>query len=387
MAEGEIPNVCIVTQPARREGVKTHAHQLLDILAVVTSVSMLTANLDPDSPVHDDHEIIEITNRGTGKSLPVAIYRFIRNQVLMTRTIAHRDEEVVLFFGATAYLLPIVGSRLLGKTVVVEPRGNVPLSLRLQWEKQLPRPVARGLAGLVSLLEHTSYTAAHAIITYTPSMADQLGLGRYEKKLYPDGARYVDTDQFAVTTDFEDRPVAVGYLGRLDVEKDVPTLVEVAKRLPDNVEFRFVGDGDYRETVEEELADDVERGQVTVTGWVDHSQVPTELNRMRLLLLTSETEGLPTAILEAFACGTPVYATPVAGVPDVVQDSETGFLITDSNPDAIAERIRQSMENRSLLSMSEECRKMAEEEFGFEAAVERYRLILSAVIEHRRQAP
>ena len=379
MAEGEIPNVCIVTQPARREGVKTHAHQLLDILAVVTSVSMLTANLDPDSPVHDDHEIIEITNRGTGKSLPVAIYRFIRNQVLMTRTIARRDEEVVLFFGATAYLLPIVGSRLLGKTVVVEPRGDVPLSLRLQWEQQFPSLVARGLAGLVSLLEHAGYVAAHAIVTYTPSMADQLGLGRYEKKLYTEGARYVDTDQFSVSTDFEDRPVAVGYLGRLDSQKNIPLLVEVAKRLPDGFQFRFVGDGDYRNVVEQELAEEIEDGQVKLTGWVEHAKVPEELNQMRLLVLVSEMEGLPTAILEAFACGTPVCATPVSGVSDVVREDETGFLITNRDPSTIVAIINSALSDQELATMSEECRQMAETEFSFEASVERYRNILSSM--------
>jgi glycosyltransferase involved in cell wall biosynthesis len=382
MPEKSVPDVCVVTQPARREGGKTHAHQLLDVLAAITSVSLLTANLNPDSPVRDDHEVVELTGQGTGTSLPVTVYRFLRNQLLMVRAIARRDEEAVLFFGATAYLLPIVAARVLGKTVIVEPRGDVPLSLRLQWEERMPAGLARLLAGLVSLLEHAGYTAAHAIVTYTPEMADGLGLRRYryQRKLYPEGARYVDTEGFDVETTFEDRPVSVGYLGRLDAEKNVPTLVEVAKRLPEPIGFCFVGDGDYRETVERELAAEIKSGQVTLTGWVDHNEVPAQLNQMQLLLLSSEpTEGLPTAILESFACGTPVYATPVSGVPDVVRQDETGFLMTDQDPGAIVETIERAIEGDTLAEMSEECRGVAETEFSFEAAVGRYRHILESV--------
>ncbi|MFC7132396.1 glycosyltransferase [Salinibaculum marinum] len=371
----------MVTQPARRESGKTHAHQLLDILAASTSVVLLTANLASDAPVRKDHDVVELTSRGTGDSLLVTAYRFLWHQLLMASTIRRREEQVVLFFGATAYILPILVAKTTGKTVIVEPRGDVPLSLRLTWEKQIPRPLARALAGLVSLLEHSGYIVADAIVAYTPSMADELGLNRYAHKLHTDGARYVDVDHFQPEGPFEARPLTVGYLGRLDVEKGIPTLVDVVKRLPEEIGFRFVGDGDYREVVERELADELESGRVELTGWVDHDEVPAELNQMRLLLLTSEpTEGLPTAILESFACGTPVYATSVSGIPDVVRDSDTGFLMDELDSAVVAGTVAQAVETGTLAEMSERCREMAETGFNFEAAVKRYREILASVV-------
>lgn len=340
----------------------------------------MTANLAENASVREEYEVVEHTTEGTGDSLPVTAYRFFRNQILMARALLDRDEKVVLFFGATSYFLPILVAQAANKTVVVEPRGDVPLSLRLKWEHQVPTLVARTLTFAVSLLEHASYTVADAIVTYTPAMADELGLEQYAHKLYTDGARYVDVERFRPETAFEDRPLTVGYLGRLDVEKRVPILVEMAKRLPEEISVRFVGDGDYRETIERELADDVASGRVELTGWVDHDEVPAHLNRMRLLVLTSEpTEGLPTAILEAFACGTPVYATPVAGVPDVVRDGETGFLMTDDDPAVIAATIKSAIKEGCLPAMSETCRETAVTEFSFDAAVERYRAILQAV--------
>jgi glycosyltransferase involved in cell wall biosynthesis len=373
-------SVAVVTQPARREGGKTHAHQLLDILSEIAIVNVLTANLSEDSSIRDEYDVTEFSSSGVGHSIPVAALRFLLNQVRMCVAIARRDDDIVLFFGSTSYVLPVVFSRLVGKTVIVEPRGNVPLSLRLTWEDQVPDPVARLLAGIVWVLERVSYHAATAIITYTPSMAEELDLDKFESKLYTDGARYVDTEKFRPRTDYEKREDLVGFIGRLDVEKGVDRMVEVVKHLPDSIGFVFVGDGDYREMIERELAEEIQDGQVEVVGWVDHDEVPEYLNRLKLHLLMSDpTEGLPTIILESFACGTPVYATPVSGIPDVIQEGSTGYLMDGEHPDDVAQRIERALSGRGSAKMSQRCRSVVERKYGYDGAVERYRDILADV--------
>ncbi|PSP49998.1 glycosyl transferase family 1, partial [Halobacteriales archaeon QH_1_68_42] len=169
-----LPDVCVVTHPLSDAG-ENATRSLLDVLGAVTGVALVTADLPADSEIRDRHELVELTRAGVGDSVPVAAARFLLNQLRMCRVIAGRDEEVVLFYGATAYLLPVVAARLLGKTVLVEPRGDVPLTLRIQWEADLPDPVARGLAGLVRALERAGFAAAHGVVTYTPGMARQLG--------------------------------------------------------------------------------------------------------------------------------------------------------------------------------------------------------------------
>ncbi|MDZ7687780.1 MAG: glycosyltransferase [Halobacteriales archaeon] len=378
------PSVCVVTQPLSPAS-EAHVHALLDILSAVTSVSLVTANLPDDSKIRDEHDYVEVSRAGTGEGIVVAALRFAFNQIRMCRAIRQRDEEVVLFFGATSYLLPILFARLVGKTVVLEPRGDVPLSLYLQWSERrlVPSPVAHLLAGSVALLERAGYRSADGIVTYTPSMAEELGLDRYDKKLYPNGARYVDTEKFRPRVPYEDREKAVGFLGRLDEEKNVDDLAEVAKRLPDDTKFIFAGDGSMRGWLEEELADEIKAGGVEMTGWVEQDEVPEVLSRLRLLLLYSEpTEGLPTVILEAFACGTPVYATPVSGVPDVVREGETGFLLGEEHPEAVARRLEEILDSDDLGEMSANCRRVAENEYGFEAAVARYSDLLDEVVSH-----
>ena len=378
-ADGRLPSVCVVTHPLGAAG-ENATRTLLEILAAITRVSLVTADLPDDSVVRDRHEVIELSDRGPGESIPRAAVGFARNQVRMCRAIARRDDEVVLFFGATAYLLPILFARAIGRTVVLEPRGNVPLTLRLGWERRLPSPVARGLAGVVWSLERVGYWAADAIITYTPSMARELGLERFEGKLYPNGARYVDTDRFAPRIPFEERDEVVGFLGRLDEEKNVRLLAQVAKELPDGVTFRFVGDGPLRGELERTLADEVAAGRVEFTGWVEHDRVPAELSQLRLLVLPSEpTEGLPTVILESMACGTPVLASPVSGVPDVVQDGKTGYLLTDGEPSDIAASVSAILSRPDSEDVSRASRKTIRETFDFTAATERYWKILKAI--------
>lgn len=372
----EHPNVCVVTHPLSAAG-ENATRTLLEILAALTSVSLVTADLPGDSAIRDRHEVHEISTESAGDSIPVALWRFLRNQVRMARTVRRRDEPVVLFFGATSYLLPILAARVAGKTVVLEPRGDVPLTLRLSWERRVPGPVARILAGSLWALERLCYHLSTAIVTYTPSMASELGLDRFADKLYPSGARYVDTDAFAPRVPYEDREAVVGFVGRLDEEKAVRQLGRSAREFPPETTLRFVGDGGLRSVLERELGDLVDEGTVEFTGWVDHDDVPGQLTLMRLLVLPSQpTEGLPTTILEAMACGTPVLATPVSGVPDVVREGETGFHLEDRSAEEIAAMVNEILARDDLAGVSANARRLAETEYSFEAAVDRYRRIL-----------
>jgi glycosyltransferase involved in cell wall biosynthesis len=372
-------DVCVVTHPLSGAG-ENATRTLLEVLAAITTVSLVTANLPASSSIRDRHEVIEISQKDEGTSVPVAAVRFIANQIRMALIVARREERIVLFYGATSYLVPIAVAKLAGKTVVLEPRGDVPLTLRLQWEQRLPTPLARGLAGSIRALEWVGYTLADGIVTYTPSMAEELGLDTFESKLYPNGARYVDIERFSPAGRFEDRDSVVGFLGRIDEEKGIRTLAAVAEDLPEDVTFRFVGEGQLLEWLQGRLENDIESGDVEVTGWVDHDDVPAELRQFRLLIMPSQpTEGLPTVILEALACGTPVYATPVSGVPDVVREGETGFLMSDSDAEAILEDVETIMDRDDLDEISDNGRALIENEYSFEAAVDRYREILAAL--------
>jgi glycosyltransferase involved in cell wall biosynthesis len=376
MSDENLPDVCVVTHPLAAAG-ENATRSLLDILAAITSVALVTADLPADSEIRDRREVVELTRKGAGASVSVAAARFALNQLRMCRVLADRDESVVLFYGATSYLLPIVAARLLGKTVLVEPRGDVPLTLRLNWEPRMPGALARLLSDLVRALERAGFAVADGVVTYTPEMARQLSLHPEAPNVYPSGARYVRTEEFSVTRPYEERDRVVGFLGRLDEEKGIRELAAVARELPDDVMFRFIGDGDLREWLETELEAERAEGTVELTGWVDHNAVPAQLNDLALLVMPSQpTEGLPTTILEALACGTPVLASPVSGVPDVVRDGETGYHIDSREPAQLTAQITRILDEEPLTDISAAGHSLIDTEYSFEAATERYRAIL-----------
>jgi glycosyltransferase involved in cell wall biosynthesis len=375
-----LPDVAVVTM---RGGAtpQNATYLLLNVLSELTAVSLVTVALSDSSEIHGEYDVTELSRGAKADSLLGTMFLFVVNQFRMCRAIWRLDAPVVYFFGGGAYVLPVAFAKVTGKTILVQPRGDVPLTLQLEWEESYPDVLARVLAALVRALEFLSYSLADRVVTYTESMAEELGLDRFEEKLYPRGTRYIAVeDGFAPAVPFEERDRRVGMVGRLAVEKGIEELTGAVARLPDDITFRFVGDGDRRAWVESRLADEIDAGRVELAGWVDHGQIPAHLNELRLLVLASEpTEGLPTVIQEAFACGTPVYAPPVSGIPDVVLEGETGFLMTDRDPDRVAADIEGILDREDLAEMSANCREFAVENYSFEASVARFRALLAGL--------
>jgi len=87
------------------------------------------------------------------------------------------------------------------------------------------------------------------------------------------------------------------------------------------------------------------------------------------LVVPSTEEGLPTIVLEAFACGVPVVATAVGGTPEVNRHGETGFLVPPADPHQLAHFILTLLRDEPLRKrFGVNARKLVEEKFKSERA-------------------
>ena len=114
------------------------------------------------------------------------------------------------------------------------------------------------------------------------------------------------------------------FAGRLTVEKRVWAVIRAMREVSD-AELLVAGEGPERDS----LAAEATGGRVRFLGAIPHVEMPGLLNAADVLALPSEYEGLPTVALEALACGVPVVATPVGGVPSVVTEGKTGWFVRD----------------------------------------------------------
>jgi len=213
---------------------------------------------------------------------------------------------------------------------------------------------------------------------YTESAAEFLNLGRYKQKLVTTGARYVDTELFQIKKELRERKNLVGYIGRLEEGKGVMNSFEAIPLIlekQDNLEFFLGGYGPLYDRIKERLRSNNLSRKVELMGWIPHDKVANYLNELKLLVLPSYSEGLPTIVLEAMACGTPVLATPVGGIPDVIKDGETGFIMENNSPKCFAENIVRVLEHPDLDEVTKNARKLIEEKYTYDAAVERYKEI------------
>ncbi|MBR9650555.1 glycosyltransferase [Thalassovita aquimarina] len=128
------------------------------------------------------------------------------------------------------------------------------------------------------------------------------------------------------------------FVGRLAAVKGLPVLFEALKAViaqrPD-VHLTLIGDGPNRAVLETEARFMGLSDHVTFAGYKSQSEVAGVLQTVDALVLPSFAEGVPVVLMEAMAAGLPVVATQIAGIPELVEQGESGILVPPGNEKAL----------------------------------------------------
>jgi glycosyltransferase involved in cell wall biosynthesis len=130
----------------------------------------------------------------------------------------------------------------------------------------------------------------------------------------------------------EDAAHPVLYAGRLSPEKNIGVIAVATHGLPRII----AGDGPLRDLLPDAL------------GFVPQERLAELYDRAGVVVLASEREGLPNVVLEAMAHGKVVVATPVGGIPSLIEDGVTGFLVPVGDAVSLRETIKRVLADDEL---------------------------------------
>jgi glycosyltransferase involved in cell wall biosynthesis len=205
---------------------------------------------------------------------------------------------------------------------------------------------------LFIFLERRAAKMAHKLIAISQPLQDwglRLGIGKPEQytKIYSG----IEIEKFRIPVDvprlrkdlgLAETDFVFGLVAKLWDGKGHMTAIEALPRILEeapNARLVFVGDGYLRPALEAHAKKFGVEKQVVFTGF---RKDIAELNAMfDLAILISDFEGMGRVLLEAMVMGKPVIATNVGGIPDVVRDGRTGFLIPPGDPAKLAEKVIQ----------------------------------------------
>ncbi len=141
------------------------------------------------------------------------------------------------------------------------------------------------------------------------------------------------------------------YVGRLAAMKGLPVLFEglskLRQRYP-SVRLTVVGDGSERQAIEA-IAQQLQVADlIDFVGYKSQTEVREYLQQMDIFVLPSFAEGVPVVLMEAMAAGVPVVTTRIAGVPELVEHGQSGWLVPPGDVDALVDGLAQLIENPTL---------------------------------------
>jgi glycosyltransferase involved in cell wall biosynthesis len=264
-------------------------------------------------------------------------------------------------------------------------KNKVPIILTLQ-EGDSEEHFKKRWFGLINLSWVLALRNTSILTVISSYLADRAKRFGYEKeiKIIPNG---VDIAEFSKEISNEEKngkrkelglkenDIALITTSRLVAKNGVGDVIKALSKLPENIKFVILGEGELKERLED-LAKKLKVSErVIFKGHVSHNELPKLLKTCDIFIRPSLSEGMGNSFIEAMAAGIPVIATPVGGIIDFISDpaesersrmkTQTGYFCQPQNPESIAETIKRVINDPNKNKIIEEAFKTVKEKYDW----------------------
>ena len=376
----DVPSITVISVGLNLNSSPNFLQNILRILsgAYPGDITVILARSDPLEKIPIDKKIFVIRTNPDDKSGSKNFIDRVIGDLSVQLSISfvllrNENSEYYLFFLSQSLVLPIVLLKLLGrKTILVLGASNY----------ELAKSRKGFLSEILKFEEYLSCNMVDKIILYSNILIKQWHLRLYKSKIYIAHKNFINPNQFKIERPLDQRKKFIGYIGRFSEEKGVINLLKsipILIKQKRNLNLILIGKGPLSNEINIYINKNNLSHNIQILDWVPFSELPKYLNNIKLIIVPSFTEGLPNIMLEAMACGTPVLATTVGAIPDIIKDGETGFLMESNSPDCIAVNIIRALNHAELDNVVQCARTLVEREFTFDKAVERWKKVLVEV--------
>jgi glycosyltransferase involved in cell wall biosynthesis len=183
--------------------------------------------------------------------------------------------------------------------------------------------------------------------------------------------------------------LVVGYVGRMSPEKNPRGFIDVAEAIlahNSSLKFKIFGEGSQSSDVKARVQASRWRDNISFVGYVE--DIRSAYAQIDVLIVPSTLDGRPANIMEANACAIPVIATPVGGIPELIEDGVNGVLcpLTDTESMTKLLTLWQS-EPASFDEARLKARKTAEQRFSRELMIQNYEALFASYLSLSARPP
>ncbi len=303
----------------------------------------------------------------------------IYSMLLDTLALVPQLPKADVYHSLTTGMGGLIGSMakvLHGSPLVIAEHGLYLKERNIEIARQDISATAKQLvmAGYKTMVR-TSYQYANLLVPICRSHADaelELGASRDKIRIITNG---INCDKFTPPPSKNGAAPVVGCFARVVPVKDIITLIRASQKVLEKQTARFavigeIQDDEYYNECQA-LVQKFGLGEnFSFIGHVD--KVIEWYHQVDVFALCSQSEGVPLALLEAMSCGLPSVCTAVGGVPDILSGTGAGYIVPPNDPDSLAARLCELLENKTLRrEMGVRARELAREKYTIENMADR----------------